>query len=278
MSNSSFRDQLKSRAWWAMLSYAFFRWESAVIIAMTLILVVLYPTPFPWWPWWGWIALGVVAEGLIIVTSVTDVRTGEQVVAEMFREEYNPAALRTPKYRQAVERALEYRRRIERQIVQARPGVLRDHLADTARQIGDWIGSIYRLALRLEAYETDDLLRNDMQSVPAAMRSLSARLEREHDDAVRAHVMEALAARRAQAQNLQELQMVMEKAGLQMENALSAMGTVYSQIQLIGAKDVESGRAQRLREDIAEQVRQLQEIVDRMDEVYKTSGELRGKA
>lgn len=269
MSRNSFRDQLKSRAWWAMISYAFFRWESAIIIAMTIVLTFLYPTPFPWWPWWGWIALGVVAEVLILVTSVTDVRTGEQVVTDMFREEYNPSALRTPKYRQEVERALEYRRRIESQIVQARPGVLRDHLADTARQIGDWIGNIYRLAQRLEAYETDDLLRNDMQTVPAAIRSLSVRLEREHDETVRAHVMEALAAKRAQAQNLQELQTVMEKAELQMDNTLSALGTVYSQIQLIGAKDVGSGRAQRLREDIAEQVKQLQDIVDRMDEVYK---------
>lgn len=277
MSRNSFRDQLKNRAWWAMLSYAFFRWESAVVIAMIIVLTVLYPTPFPWWPWWGWIALGVVAEALIIVTSITDVRTGEQVVAEMFREEYNPASLRMPKYRQMMERALEYRRRIESQIARTPAGVLRDHLADTARQIGDWIGNIYRLAQRLEAYETDELLKSDMQSVPAAIRSLSVRLETEHDETVKAQVGEVLAARRAQWQNLQELENVMEKAELQMDNTLSALGTVYSQIQLIGAKDVDSGRAQRLREDIAEQVKQLQDIVDRMDEVYRTSGELRSQ-
>jgi hypothetical protein len=50
------------------------------------------------------------------------------------------------------------------------------------------------------------------------------------------------------------------------------MGTVYSQIQLIGAKDVDSPRAQALRQSIAEEVAQLQDVIGAMDEVYHREG------
>ena len=61
----------------------------------------------------------------------------------------------------------------------------------------------------------------------------------------------------------------MARARLQMDNALTALGTVYSQMLLIGVKDIDSGRAQRLREDIAEEVKSLHDVVEAMDEVYR---------
>jgi hypothetical protein len=64
----------------------------------------------------------------------------------------------------------------------------------------------------------------------------------------------------------------MERAELQLDDTLSAMGTIYAQMQLIGAKDIDSGRAQRLRQDIADQVHSLHDIVQTMDEVYLSSG------
>ena len=47
------------------------------------------------------------------------------------------------------------------------------------------------------------------------------------------------------------------------------MGTVYSQLLLMDAKDIDSGKYQRLQDDIAEEVKGLREIADAMDEVYK---------
>jgi hypothetical protein len=54
-----------------------------------------------------------------------------------------------------------------------------------------------------------------------------------------------------------------------MDSTLTAMGTIYSQLLIVGVKDIDSGRAQRLREDISEQVKQLQDVVSSMDEVYR---------
>ena len=252
-----------------MLSFAFFRLESALTIAVTIILVFFFPSPFPWWRWWYWLAIGVVAEVLIIYTSLTDPSLARKVVADMLRQEFNPRELRSAKYRDKVQKALEYRERIEGLIRQSRQGVLRSHLEEDARRITEWVANVFGLAKRLDAYENDEIIKRDMQSVQAALREFEARLKLEDDEAVRQQMQEAIHSKRTQWENLQRLQNTMEKAEFQLENTLSAMGTVYAQLQLIGAKDVDSSRARRLREDIAEQVAALQDIVEAMDEVYK---------
>ncbi len=63
----------------------------------------------------------------------------------------------------------------------------------------------------------------------------------------------------------------MQRAELQLESTLSALGTVYSQTLLVGAKEIDSGRAQRLRQDIADQVQGLEDILTTMDQVYLDS-------
>jgi hypothetical protein len=46
------------------------------------------------------------------------------------------------------------------------------------------------------------------------------------------------------------------------------MSTIYTQTMLVGAKDIDSGRARRLRDDIAEEVNELADVLVSMDEVY----------
>jgi hypothetical protein len=82
-------------------------------------------------------------------------------------------------------------------------------------------------------------------------------------------MQQTIDSKKAQLASLQQLENMMQKAELQMDSTLTAMGTIYSQLLVIGAKDVDSGRAQRLREDITEQVKQLQDVVSSMDEVYR---------
>jgi len=268
MAKGLFRTELERQAWRAMLSFAIFRLESALTIAVTIILVFLFPQPFPWWRWWYWLIIGVVAEALIIYTSLSDPGLAQKVVADMLRGEFSTRELRSGKYRDKVEKALEYRERIEGLIRQSRQGVLRDHLQEDARRITEWVANVFGLARRLDAYENDEIIKRDMTSVKSAIGEFEARLRREDDEAVRQQMQEAIRSKKTHWDNLQRLENTMEKAEFQLENTLSAMGTVYAQLQLIGAKDVDSSRARNLREDIAAQVAALQDIVEAMDEVY----------
>jgi hypothetical protein len=261
-------NQLKQRVTQAIVAHAFFRLESALTIALTIILVFLLPQPFPWWRWWYWLALGTIGEVLIIYTSITDETTGRQVVADMLRQEFNPREIRSPLNRQRVEKALEYRQLIEVHVRKSEKGILRDHLIETTAGIADWVANVFGLAKRLDLLGNDPVIARDLRDVPHEIADLRVRLQREDDEAVRQQLQTAIASKEEQLANLKKLQNMMEKAEYQLETTLTALGTVYSQILLINTKDIDSGRAQRLREDIAEQIAALQALQETLDEVY----------
>jgi hypothetical protein len=260
---------LRTRAWSAILSYAIFRWESALTIALTILLIYFVPQPLPGFQWWFWLILGGIGEALIIYTSIGDVDTGARVVSDLFRQEFNPDLIKLPKYRTALERALSYRSRIEESIRKSEAGILQQHLQESTAGISDWIAQIFRLAQRLDAYERDDMIRQDIASAPLMLRDLETRLQREPDPAVREQVRLALASKQEQWQNLQKLTQTMAQAELQLEATLTALGTVYSQLVLIHSKDdIQDSRAQRLRDNIADQIAQLSSLQEAMDDVY----------
>jgi hypothetical protein len=268
MSKDSIRVSIEQQARRAIVQHAFLRWESAVIIAGTLLLTVFLPRPFAWWPWWGWLALGVVAEALIVYTSLTDLDTAAAVVAGIFREQFDPRQVQDNGLRGKLIQAVEYRERIDRGVRQQRENVLREHLQDMAGGIDDWISQMFRLARRLDAYRSDHVIARDQKDVPKEIENLSARLRLETDAAVRQQMEATLAGRIAHRRSLTKLDDTMTRAELQMDHSLAALGTVYSQILLMGAREVDSGRAQRLREDIRQQVLSLQDVVDSINEVY----------
>jgi len=261
-------DQLRRRALWAMVGHAFFRFESAFIIGMTLVLTFLFPRPFSFWQPWYWVILGAVAEGLIFVSTLTDQEEGRKVVAAMLQEQFNPGSLKNRALRDRIARGLEYREGIERVIRQARGSVLRSHLEDDARQVDRWLDHIYRLAQRLDNYYQDQVIKQDMHSVPATIKNFRARLALEDNPAVREEMEKTIAQKAAQWEALQRLEDTMQKAEFQLEATLTSLGTVYSQMRNIEARDVDSGRAARLSQDIADQVAELEDIELAMDEVY----------
>lgn len=262
-------DELRRRALWAMLSYAFFRWESAVVIALVILLAFFLPQPFPWWQAWYWVVGGVVAELALVYSSFVDPDVGARVVADMLRETFNPQRLRNPANQSRVEKAFQYRAQIEAAIRSHREGILREHLQQTAQGIDAWITQIYALAERLDAYQSDAIIAQDMKAVPQSLQTLQARLKSEDDAAVRAQLQETIRDKQAQLDSLRNLENIMERADSQLEGTLSALGTVYAQIQYIGAKDIDSGRAQQLRQEIADRVAGLQDLVSSMDEAYQ---------
>jgi hypothetical protein len=266
---SPFRTNLERRAWWAMVAYAVYRWESAVIIGLAIILTALYNQPFPWWPWWGWLAIALVTEALIVFTSITDVRTGEQVVADMLRQEFNPDVIRDRDLRSELERALEYRARIESLVRIQSVGVLRDRLEATTQGVQEWLANIFRLAQRLDTFKTDDVIHRDIEDTPAAVHNLKVRLRTENDPAVRNQLQIALQWKETQLQTLGALRSTMEQAEAQLETTVAALGTVYAQLQLISAKKAEGGTAERIAGSIHDEVAALNDLVAAMDEVYR---------
>lgn len=273
---NSFADKLERRARRAIFWHSLWRWESAVILALTLVISAFLTMSalvglFPWL--WTYIALGVgfLAELLIFVSSLTDEEDNARVVAAMLRDEYSPKRLRSLKLQAQLDKALEYRGLIANTARRTREGVLRGRLARATEPVDDWIEAIYRLATRLDAYDRNRVLKQDLRSVPLAIQNFKQRLAQEGDPVVQQTLRNTIGDKERQWEYLSKLQNTMENAEYQMESTLAALGTVYAQLQTLDLRGAEKGHADRLRQEIDEQVAQLQDLSEAMDEVYQAS-------
>ncbi len=278
MKQSNFQDELEKRAARAILTRSIYRWESAVIIALTMSLALLslvgaIPALFGIFQWWSWLVLGALGEAGFVWSSVKDPEFRAKAVGEMFREKFDADDVKDKALRQRVDKALEYRDRIDAVIAKSKEGVMRDHMADVSRSITSWMESVFRLARRLDAYIADETLREDLRTVDPAIEALKKRLALEDDDTVKRQISQTVAQKQIQRDNLRKLRNVMEQGQFQLESTLTAMGTVYSQMMLLGSRDIASGRAQRLQQDVDDQVQALQDVVQAMDDVLRTGSD-----
>ncbi|MCB0134824.1 MAG: hypothetical protein KDD75_06915, partial [Caldilineaceae bacterium] len=138
-----------------------------------------------------------------------------------------------------------YQRRIEMQVRKQQPGLIRDRLEDAANQLSEWVSNIYQLALRLDAYQADDLLARERNDLPQELQKLTAQRQREQNAGVQQQLDQVIASKSTQWQTLRQLDARMQQAQLQMDQSLTALATVYSQVQLLNAEAINSGRAER---------------------------------
>ena len=85
---------------------------------------------------------------------------------------------------------------------------------------------------------------------------------------------ETLNSYQQQQQQLNSLVTLMRRTELDIDETLAAIGGIYSQMQLIGAKDVSGNRAHRMSADVDEQAKRLGDLLEAMDEVYDSSANL----
>lgn len=265
---TTIRTELQKQAQTALLQYAVFRWESALIVALTIVLTFLLPRPFPWWPLFGWPLLGVIGLAALVISSLTDTEANARLLNQLFQEQFNPRQIQDRELRSKVESALEYEHRIEMLVSEHQAGVIRDRIEDAAGQITDWLSNIYQLAVRLDAYRADDLLARERASVPKEVDRLIAQRRVEGNPTVQAQLDSVLDSKRKHWQALRDLDARMQQAALQLDQSLTALGTIYSQIRLIDAQSIGSGRAERLQADIREQVNRLNDLVKSINDVY----------
>lgn len=264
------RTELQQKAQHALLQYAFFRWENAVLIGLALILTFLDFKPFglDWWPMWSWLVLGLIGVAMMVGLSLTDAKANAKLLTSLFQEEFNPRDIKDRELRQRLESALEYQRRIEEQIQRQKESVMRDRLEDTANQISDWVRNVHQLALRIDAYRLDNLLAREQQTLPKEVQQLTAQRKLESNPVVQNQLDEVLDGKRKHWNALQELDARMKQAELQLDQSVTALATIYSQVQLVDAQSVASGRAERLQSDIREQINRLNDLVSSISEVY----------
>jgi hypothetical protein len=204
-----------------------------------------------------------------VIANIVSKQAGEQAASQVFREQFDINRIANQHLRTVVTQAIAYRERIDKAVEQFPSAPMRERLQDVANQVEEWVGRIYTLARRLDAYRSDAIISADLQSVPQSIQQLQKRMTAEDDASVRREIQDTLSRRQAQLATLNSLDSAMDRAELQLENTLTALGTAYSQVLLLDARDVDSAKTQRLRDNIADQVASLQDIQSSLDEVYQ---------
>jgi hypothetical protein len=265
---------VRERALGAVIGNAFLRWESVLTIVLTAILFFFVPAPFTWWQPWFWLVAGAIAEGALVVSAVTDPEAASQAIAREFEAKYDLREVKSTVSRQRLQSALEYRRNMLA-LAKHHQGAMRASLMQTVSDINDWIGNMYDLAQHIDAFDNNELVDRDRRMVPQQIEKTRIRINQEKDPAVRKDLEEQLKQLEQQLTNLEATVNSVKRAEIQLESTLSSLGTIYAQMSLLGTKEVDSSRAQRLRLEIQDEVSSLQDTIDAMDEFQQQRLSLR---
>lgn len=263
------RSEITKQVQKATVQYAFIRWENAVVIGGTILLYYFLPQPFLGWPVWGWPALGVLAAAALVVSTLTDNQSKAKVQMALYEDRFNPAKLKGVSLQQEVTNAVTVLGQLETYIAKQSPGRLEDFLSEAADVIANWVGTIYDLALHLDAYQQDPLLAQERKAVSQELNTLKARRKYESTPDIQQMLDEVIESKQTQWYSLSALDKRMQQAERQLDESNTGLTTAGSQLRLISLQDVQQGRAATYKQDIDAQVQKLADLVSNLHQIYK---------
>ena len=254
----------------ALLFNALLRWETLVTIMVTAILFLFVrdvSLPMLEWQPWFWLVLGGLAETALIAATLADPEATEQALAEDFEREYDLRNIRNRASRERLRDAFEYRRNMLK-LADRSKGTMRTRLRTLVSDVSDWITYMYNLAERIDLSENNDLVLRDRQQVPRKIEDVASRIKNEPDERARQSLQIQLSHLQQQQISLEATSSSIKRAKIQLESTLSALGTVYAQMSLLGTKETDSAKGQRLSIEVKDEIDKLQDTIDAMDEVH----------
>jgi len=232
----------------AVLAYALNRWQTIVVLLVACLgiagTIAFLDTYLPLIV--VWLAFAVLGTGAMVVVSFRDAAS----VDEALTSQVDLGELRDRALREKVARAEAYQRSIRQAVRQIRSPELRSSLELITREIADPVGLIFTLAKRLEGYQADALLQQDLRRLGGSRPSLTA-------------------PEQEQLGNLEKLQRLMSDTAGAIDNALAQLGASYSAVQLArSAGELKGSSAQQALSDLRLQSQQLRDLNTSLDEVY----------
>ena len=127
---------------------------------------------------------------------------------------------------------------------------------------------MFSIPSRLATFEKDGIIQRDIREVPRDITRLSRLSETETDPEIRKQMARTLSGFEAQQGLLDTLVRLMRRTRLQLDDTLAAMGTIYSQVQVLDAMDIASAKTTRIAEEIDEQVNRLNDLLSALGDAY----------
>lgn len=224
------------------------------------------------WQDWYWLVGGGIAALGFLGATLTDPEEAQEAVNRMFEQQLDLERVKNRVARQHINKALEYRAQML-SLARKAKGSLRMNLLQTVDDVNAWIGHMVDLSLHLDEFADNQLVTRDMKEVPGRITNVEKRIEIERKRGGSDDVVEELMRQREQLNqqlaNLQAATNNSKRAEIQLESALASLGTMYAQMSRLGTSEVDSGKMQRMRLEIQEEVHSLQDTIHAMEEVQQ---------
>ncbi len=170
------------------------------------------------------------------------------------------------------QRAAGVSQEIERAIAGTPEPGLRGALLDATRDLPELVQTIYSLALKAQSVDTGLLGAGNMESLSADVMRLDAAMKGTNDQFQKDQYAAALDGKLQQMQNFTDTRVAVERWNSQIDNALSALDTLYSQVLRIKSSEVlsYSTATDELSHMLRREVEVLKATSDAFDSVYRT--------
>ncbi len=172
-------------------------------------------------------------------------------------------------YADVTRKTAVYRQEIEKLAAENRVGSYTSRLDKIMHSFDDWEAYINQLIARLLEFENNEIVQHDRTTLPRKIQRIRYRLSREKNPRLRQEIQETLTSYLRHQERLDKLLFLMEKTELDLEEAVSGIGVIHSQLQTLRAMDIRSRRARRLAHGIAEERIELDDLLNALDEVYE---------
>lgn len=236
-------------------------WQNVLLYFVSLVILVLalrlhlLPTS------WDLILMWLVALGGIGVLAF-------QANRLLASDSSQPAVkLQSKQQRDYLAQTRAYRKQIDEIIDRLQAdGAHSARREDLQKRVVHWTTAIEDLIRRLDALQTDTVVKRDMKSVPRAIQSLKSEIALETDESIREQLSRTLETREKQRDALENLAHAMKSSEIQIENTLAMLGTIYSQL-LTSQSTRQQANYGRLAEDVDEEVLRLEDHLTALNEV-----------
>ena len=263
------RAEIRGKSSSAFLQYAFLRFESAIVVAGTILLSVFLRTPFPWWPVWAWPVLGLLAWGAVVYSSLTDPETSAKVLWQLLCERLELDKIEEQALRERVASMSRYIRTAEADLYRQPASPNRAGLNEVVGMMYEWVGQGALFARYVDTYRRDYRLDERRAELPNLVETLVARLKYEKRPDIVDRLNTEMELLGKDWQNLELLEAQMQQAESQLSQSLTALARAAGEIHVIAA---ERGPAQdqldNLKADIQRHLGQTTDLVAQIAQLY----------
>lgn len=240
---------------------------------LALVVILALSLAVSWW----FLPIGLVVYVAVIyalASGRTTLPQSSMQTAPVLRTPSLDTSALSGQYLASVQRAQNVSNEIARTIAGTSDPGLRTALNDSTHDLPELVRSIYDLAVKSQRLDTAMQTTGSMEALSAEVMRLDNARKTTNDPFQRDQYAAALDGKLQQMQNFTDTRVALERWTSQIDNALSALDTLFSQVLRIQSSEVlsySSSATDQLSRTLANEVASLKATSDAFDSVYKTT-------